>query len=148
MFKMDGFKEKAQKILRQYLFQTNLNLEAKDQFNHLQKMRYRIAEMYKRHIEALYDRVYCLSKVFDDEIGYLVAFYQKKKKGANQKKNNKMIVKLNTIKPEIKERVLLLYLNRMKFYFTIKTLKWFLLFRSDDYDLEDVSIPHISMCVF
>ena len=52
-----------------------------------------------------------------------------------------MIVKLNTIKPEIKERVLLLYLNRMKFYFTIKTLKWFLLFRSDDYDLEDVSIP-------
>ena len=50
-----------------------------------------------------------------------------------------MIVKLNTIKPEIKERVLLLYLNRMKFYFTIKTLKWFLLFRSDDYDLEDVS---------
>ena len=59
-----------------------------------------------------------------------------------------MIVKLNTIKPEIKERVLLLYLNRMKFYFTIKTLKWFLLFRSDDYDLEDVSIPHISMCVF
>lgn len=49
-----------------------------------------------------------------------------------------MIVKLNTIKPEIKERVLLLYLNRMKFYFTIKTLKWFLLFRSDDYDLEDI----------
>lgn len=96
--------------------------------------------MYKRHIEALYDRVYCLSKIFDDEIGYLVAFYQKKKKGANVKKNNKMIVKLNTIKPEIKERVLLLYLNRMKFYYTIKTLKWFLLFRSDDYDLEDVSM--------
>lgn len=29
----------------------------------------------------------------------------------------------------------------MKFYYTVKTLKWFLLFRSDTYDdLEDVSM--------
>ena len=32
-------------------------------------------------------------------------------------------------------------MNRMKFYYTVKTLKWFLLERSDSYDdLEDVSI--------
>ena len=96
--------------------------------------------MYRRHISALYDRVYCLSKIFDNEIGYLLAYYAKKKKGANAAKSKKLVVKLSSIKAEVKERVLLLYLNRMKFYFTVKTLKWFLLYRSESYDgLEDVS---------
>jgi len=28
----------------------------------------------------------------------------------------------------------------MKFYYTVKTLKWFLLYRSDQYSLEEVSL--------
>ena len=28
----------------------------------------------------------------------------------------------------------MLYMTRMKFYYTVKTLKWFLLYRSDSYD--------------
>ena len=33
----------------------------------------------------------------------------------------------------------MLYMTRMKFYYTVKTLKWFLLYRSDQYnDVQDV----------
>ena len=42
-----------------------------------------------------------------------------------------MVAKLSMIPAEIKERVLLLYMARMKFYYTVKTLKWFVLNRSD-----------------
>lgn len=35
----------------------------------------------------------------------------------------------------------MLYMTRMKFYYTVKTLKWFLLYRSDSYDeVEQVSL--------
>ena len=52
-----------------------------------------------------------------------------------------MVVKLSNINKGIKQRVLMLYMARMKFYYTVKTLKWFLLFRSDSYDeVEQVSL--------
>jgi len=81
-----------------------------------------------------------MSEVFDNEIGYLVKYYSKKKKGAPNKKHQRLVVRLNTIDKQIKNRVLMLYMARMKFYYTVKTLKWFLLFRSDQYDdVQDVS---------
>lgn len=57
----------------------------------------------------------------------LVAHFIKTKTRNNVKKNNLLIIKLNSIKTEIKERVLLLYFNRMKFFYNLKSLKWSLL---------------------
>lgn len=65
---------------------------------------------------------------------------QKKKKGANTKKIKKKMIKLRKIRPEIKERVILLYLNRMKVYYSVKIRQWMLLNRHEQYqDTEDVS---------
>jgi len=75
-----------------------------------------------------------MTKVFDNEIAYLIKFYSKKRKGISSKKHTKMVTKLNNISRPVKKRVLMLYMARMKFYYTVKTLKWFLLYRSDQYD--------------
>ena len=124
------------------MFHTSLNLQVKDNFNHMQKIRYRIADMYRRHIDALKGRADVMSQVFESEIGYLVKFYSKRKKGSGpNKKHQRMVVKLSNIDKNIKQRVLMLYMARMKFYYTVKTLKWFLLYRSDSYDeVEQVSL--------
>jgi len=142
---MDRFKAQSTALLRKFLFHTNLNLQAKDHFTHLQKVRSKIAEMYRSHVRALENRAGVLSEVFDYEIGYLVKFFGKKRKGPGNKKNNRLVVKLNSISKAVKRRVLELYMSRMKFYFTVKTLKWFLLFRSDNYEeLEEVSVKSYS----
>ena len=94
--------------------------------------------MYRRHWHALRDRVNVMRDVFKIQANYLQAFYSKKKKGQTNKKNPKILARIINIRPEIRERVLLLYMTRMKFYYTVKTLKWFLLHRSDDYSLEQV----------
>ena len=44
------------------------------------------------------------------------------------------MAKLNNISEPVKIRVLKLYLVRMKLYYTVKMLKWFLLNRSDNYE--------------
>ena len=126
-----AFEDQGVRLLRQFLFQTNLNLQAKDSFNHVNDVRDRMAEMYRKHIAALEGRASVLSHVFETEIGYLVKHYSKKKKGAPVKKNLRIVARLSAIKPEVKQRVLSLYMARMKFYYTVKTLKWFLLYRSD-----------------
>ena len=56
-----------------------------------------------------------MNEVFDNEISYLVKFYSKKRKGGIPKKHSRIIAKLSNIKPEIKRKVLWLYMNRMKF---------------------------------
>jgi len=56
-----------------------------------------------------------MDQVFENEIGYLIKFYSKKKKGVAIKKNQRIVARLSTIKPEIKQKVLWLYMNRMKF---------------------------------
>ena len=43
-----------------------------------------------------------MSDVFETEIGFLIKFFAKKKKGVNPKKNNRIITKLSSISPEIK----------------------------------------------
>ena len=43
------------------MFHTSLNLQVKDNFNHMQKIRYRIADMYRRHIQALAGRAEVMS---------------------------------------------------------------------------------------
>ena len=55
------------------------------------------------------------------------------------KRNVRIVRQLGAIKPEIKLKVLQLYMARMKFYYIVKTLKWFLLYRQDNYEtLEDI----------
>lgn len=51
--KRDQYEEKGVDVLRKFLFQSALNLEAKDKFDHVNKIRYKIARMYRNHIEAL-----------------------------------------------------------------------------------------------
>ncbi len=99
-----------------------------------------IALLYKAHIKALQGRAEVMDQVFEREIGYLVKQYSKKKKGVVNKKHMRIVGKLGCINKSVKNRVLCLYMNRMKFYYTIKTLKWFILYQSDSYpDLEKVS---------
>ena len=139
MIRTDLAEDSATQLLRQFLFMTNLNCQTKTRFNYLQKMRFKIAAMYRAHIQALESRTRVMYDVFDTEIGYLVKYFSKKRKGGLDKKHKRLVVKLNCIDRAIKERVLLLYMNRMKFYYTVKTLKWFLLYRSEQYSIEDVS---------
>ena len=89
--------------------------------------------MYRFHIYALQQRASVMTELFETEIGALVSHYSKKKKGAPVKKNKNIVVRLNSINADIKKRVLSLYLCRMKFYFTVKTIKWFLIYRHDNY---------------
>ena len=108
----------------------------------MNETRTKIAMLFRKHTYALNARVKGLHHIFDSEISYLIKYYSKKRKGAPVKKNNKIVVRLSSIKKEIKERILRLYLNRMKFYYTVKTLKWFLLYQTDkqEYEIEQVSI--------
>ena len=73
--------------------------------------------MYKEHIVALRFRAAAMSDIFDREIGYLVSYFTngKKKKGAPAKKFQRIVTRLSSIQPEIKHRVLQLYMCRMKF---------------------------------
>lgn len=73
-----------------------------------------------------------MSQIFDREIGTLNTYFtnNKKKKGST-KKYSHILKRLSQIHPEIKRRVLQLYMCRMKFQYTVKTLKWFLLYRAD-----------------
>lgn len=49
------------------------------------------------------------------------------------------MLRINYIPEPIKNRVLMLYMARMKFFYTMKTLKWFLTYRYDqDADEEKV----------
>ena len=125
----DYFENQAVKTLRNFLFHTNLNLQTKDSFNFANDCRYRVAKMYKKHIGALLGRSLVLSTVFDTEIGYLTKFFARKRKGVSMKRNIRIVRQLGAIKPEIKLKVLQLYMARMKFYYIVKTLKWFLLYR-------------------
>ena len=74
-----------------------------------------------------------MSQIFDREIGTLNTYFtnNKKKKGVSAKKYQNILKRLSQIQPEIKRRVLQLYMCRMKFQYTVKTLKWFLLYRAD-----------------
>ena len=127
----DLYEDRGKWTLRHFLFQTNLNLQAQMNFNHVNEIRLKVASMYKAVIESLYFRAQAMEQVFDSEISHLTKFYSKRKKGVPMKKHNRIFHRLNNIKPMIKQRVLCLYMNRMKFQFTVKTLKWFLLHRSD-----------------
>ena len=130
----ESYENRGKQCLRQFLFRTNLNLQAQSNFNHVNELRYRVASMFKTVIESLHSRAVVMEQVFDEEIPFLSKFYQKRRKGVPMKKNNRINQRLNNIKPNIKQRVLCLYMNRMKFAYTVKILKWFLLNRSDSYD--------------
>ena len=75
-----------------------------------------------------------MEEVFDREVQYLSKQFMKKKKGNNNKKQLRVVAKLGNIRSEMKNRVLCLYMNRMKFYYAIKTLRWYILYQSDTYD--------------
>ena len=95
--------------------------------------------MYKSVIESLHSRACIMEYIFENEISHLTKFYAKRRKGVPFKKHNRILNRLANIKPMIKLRVLSLYMTRMKFYYTVKTLKWFLLHRSDQYnDLAEI----------
>ena len=126
--KKDHYEDEGKRLLRKFLFQTSLNLQVKDHFNHTQKIRLHIAHLYRTHISALKGRAEVMDQVFEREIGYLVKQYSKKKKGVVNKKHMRIVAKLGCIDKAVKNRVLCLYMNRMKFYYTIKTLKWFILY--------------------
>ena len=83
-------------------------MEAKDSFEHVNHIRYKIAHMYKEHIVALRLRAAAMSDIFDREIGYLISYFtnSKKKKGAPAKKFRRIMGRLSSIQPEIKHRVL------------------------------------------
>lgn len=83
----ENFEERGTRLLRAFLFQTNLNLQAKDHFNHVNDMRYKVADMYRRHLNALKGRVDAMRIVFQNQANYLQAFYSKKKKGVTIKKH-------------------------------------------------------------
>ena len=59
--KKDQYEEDGIDVLRKFLFQTALNLETKDSFEHVNHIRYKIARMYRDHIEALRLRADTLS---------------------------------------------------------------------------------------
>jgi hypothetical protein len=124
------FEDYGTRLLRGFLFQTNLNLQTKESFNHVNEMRYKVAAMYRRHLQALRGRSDAMRIVFQDQSNYLQSFYIKKKKGVTIKKHSKILARIINM---------LLFMTRMKFYYTVKTLKWFLLYRSDQYSLEEVS---------
>ena len=104
-------------------------------------MRYKIADMYRRHIKALEYRCVVMSELFEDEVYNLVKNIQKqskqkKVKGVEPKKTNKsakLVIRLLGIPKAMKNRVLCLYMARMKFFYTVKTLKWFMTYRSYTY---------------
>jgi len=139
MTKQGQFEEQGTRILRAFLFHTNMNLQTKENFNHTNEMRYKVAAMYRRHLNSLIGRSDAMSIVFQDQANYLQSFYSKKKKGVTIKKHQKILAKIINIDEKIRDRVLLLYMTRMKFFYTVKTLKWFLLYRSEQYSIEDVS---------
>ena len=136
VLKKDVYEEEGTDLLRGFLFATALNVQTKGSFNHMNEVRYKVATMYRRHLEALDSRANVMSELFDKEIGYLNKYYSDSKKGTLKERARKKqtLRELSNINPQIKQRVLQLYMARMKFYYTIKTLKWFLLFRSDQYD--------------
>ena len=78
----DQNEEQGVDVLRKFLFQTSLNLQVKNSFDHVNLIRYKIARMYRDHVESLRNRANVMSRLFDTEIGYLVTYFSKKKKGA------------------------------------------------------------------
>ena len=143
MLKKDTHEREGTDLLRGFLFATALNVQTKGSFNRMNEVRYKVATMYRRHLEALDSRANVMSELFDKEIGYLNKYYSDSKKGTLKERARKKqtLRDLSNINPVIKQRVLQLYMARMKFYYTIKTLKWFLLYRSDQYDdMEAVSL--------
>ena len=82
----DVYEDRGKMTLRHFLFQTNLNLQAQMNFNHVNGIRYKVATMYKSVIESLYSRAQVMEQVFDAEIGLLTRHYSKRKKGVAYKK--------------------------------------------------------------
>ena len=74
---------RSKNVVREFLFHTNLNLQAKNNFNNVNEVRYKVADMYKKHLYAIEYRTGVMDEVFDKEIGYLTKYYQKRKKGVN-----------------------------------------------------------------
>ena len=73
--------------------------------------------------------------LFKQQQNTLQAYYSKKK-GAH---NSKFLAKIIGIPDSMKQRILQMYMLRMKFFFTLKTLKWFLMHRSENYTSEQMS---------
>jgi len=102
-------------------------LQAKERFNHLQNIRFRVANFYRNHLNAKYNQLYWLSIAFEIERDYLKEELLKKKRDPKQtKKHKKLADKLDRIKPEFKEMALNLFSNRMRLYYSVHMLNWFL----------------------
>ena len=49
-----------------------------------------------------------------------------------------MLERVELIKPALKSRVLYLYMNRQKFFYTVKFLLWLITFRGEGYEYEQI----------
>jgi len=73
----------------------------------------------------------------------LFEYFTKKKAKANIKHKHKKLNLTNRIKeidPDIKQRVIELYMVRQKFYYTIRFLYWLAIYRGEHFDEDSVSI--------
>ena len=69
---------------------------------------------------------------------YLQKILTKKKKEKASKKQLKVAQRLVIIPEEIIERVLKMYMNRQKYYFTIRFLQWLITYRGEGYELDQI----------
>ena len=118
----DRYQNQAVDTLKNFMFKTNLTYQTKQKFNHCNDMRYRTAALYRKHLEGLVVRSDAMAnKCFQDAANQLQAFFSKKKKNDNagNKKRQKILTKIININPFVKDRILLLYMTRMKFSFTV-----------------------------
>ena len=51
--KKDEYEGQGIEVLRKFLFQSALNLEAKNKFEHVNMIRHKIARMFKKNVESL-----------------------------------------------------------------------------------------------
>ena len=71
MIKKDEYEDTGKHLLKKFLFSTSLNIQIKDHFNHTQKIRLKIAQLYRAHINALKSRAAVMEEVFETERVYL-----------------------------------------------------------------------------
>ena len=91
-----------------------------------------IQHKYRKHHEALHTRTNCLSTdVWQVESAALQSYFIKRKKQFPSA--DKIVRKISFIKPEVKERVIQLYMARQNFMHTVRFLRWLLVNREDNF---------------
>ena len=76
--KRDNYEDQGKRLLRTFLFRTNLNLEVKNRFMDLEGNLNTTARLYKEHIYALKRRNHIMANdVWNQELAFLIEYFRK-----------------------------------------------------------------------